>query len=173
MKIALLIVSLFPVLAWGEPYAIFQAQGLAGRHGLEDSESLMINSGIGYEVNGFYVEWDAGINAEMLFDDLFNIDENQQKGQMTLTTGYFMKVSGNNYVKIGAGSKAAIFDEKCYYDYRVERICVRREEYGPAYKLGYFHRVVGEGYIGLDLSSDELSSVRKYGALTLTINSFF
>jgi hypothetical protein len=172
MRYLILLLIAIPSVSFSEPYSTLSLQAVNGRHDLLDSESLMLNIGIGYRVSGFFMEWDAGMNAEVPFQDIFTIEENQQKIQMSVVTGYLWKLTSENHVKFSVGSKAATFDENCY-EYVEKTYCEQKKEYGPTYKVGYFYRPNSKLILGVEFNSDELSERRKYGGAAFSVNNTF
>lgn len=162
-----------------ESYLILSLQGQTGQNNLKHSTSVITNIGLGLKTNnGFYVDGTLGASveslAEIILDDDFEHDENRQRMQMDLLAGYTQIITDTSFIKIGAGIETAVFDENCRFEVlNGRRVCERRHEYGPTYKLGYFFRSRQALLFGLEYNRDELSDRRKYNGLSLVVQTSF
>lgn len=175
--LAFLPLLLYPLPALSEPYAILGFDGVTGQDQTSDSSSLMLKMGIGVDTRlGLFAEWEAAINMEKLLFENRSTNANQHVSQTSVLAGYKIEVLKDIVVAASAGSQAGFFDEQCYIDYGFSGsalTCLRTREYGPVYSAGVFSEGERGALLGIEYRRYELSPLRKYEGISLSVRGRF
>lgn len=174
MKGYCLILALLPMAANAEPYLMLGVDGIDGRRDTAADNSALVTAGLGGEIaSGWYIEATAGLNVEeLLFDDT-SYRDSEHVGYFIPMAGYNLKISSSHQFKVGLGYQAAFFKTGCRRPYLgADKECERSTDYGPVYGVGYYYSKDNSGAIGIEYRRYDLSEVRRYGSISLTVKAF-